>query len=192
MTLQFAVLGSGSRGNAALVCQEGGTGVLIDIGLGPRALEQRLASVQSDWSRISAVLLTHTHGDHVESATLQSMVRRGVMLYCHETHRNVLELDQGFQDLDKLGLVRHFDGQPFLAPAGSGSSRFLSFTTVRPSASGSSRSPGGGRGRSGSAIWPTAEAGRKAWRTAWPMSTSWASNSITMWPCRKPPAGPRL
>ena len=118
MTLQFAVLGSGSRGNSALVSHEGGTGLLIDIGLGPRALEQRLASVQSNWSRISAVLLTHTHGDHVESATLQAMVRRGVMLYCHETHRDVLELDQGFQDLDRLGLVRHFDGQPFLAPSG--------------------------------------------------------------------------
>ena len=60
MTLQFAVLGSGSRGNSALVSHEGGTGLLIDIGLGPRALEQRLASVQSNWSRISAVLLTHT------------------------------------------------------------------------------------------------------------------------------------
>ncbi len=118
MTLQFAVLGSGSRGNSALICHEGGTGLLIDIGLGPRTLDQRLASVQSAWSRISAVLLTHTHGDHIDSATLQLMVRRGVLLYCHETHRDALELDQGFQDLHRLGLVRHYDGQPFLAPSG--------------------------------------------------------------------------
>ena len=78
MTLQFAVLGSGSRGNSALVCHDGGTGLLIDIGLGPRVIDQRLASVQSDWSRISAVVLTHTHGDHIDSATLQVMVRRGI------------------------------------------------------------------------------------------------------------------
>ncbi len=118
MTLQFAVLGSGSRGNSALVCHDGGTGLLIDIGLGPRALDQRLASVQSDWSRISAILLTHTHGDHIDTATLQLMIRRGIVLYCHEAHRDALEVDQGFQDLDRLGLVRHYDGQPFLAPSG--------------------------------------------------------------------------
>jgi phosphoribosyl 1,2-cyclic phosphodiesterase len=118
MTLQFAVLGSGSRGNSALVCHDGGAGLLIDIGLGPRVLDQRLASVQSDWSRISAVVLTHTHGDHIDSATLQVMVRRSIMLYCHEAHREALETDQGFQDLDRLGLVRHYDGQPFLAPSG--------------------------------------------------------------------------
>ncbi len=118
MTLQFAVLASGSRGNSALVCQDGGAGLLIDIGLGPRALDQRLSSVSSDWSRISAVVLTHTHGDHVESATLQHLARRSVVLYCHESHRDVLEADQGFCDLDRLGLVRHYDGQPFLAPGG--------------------------------------------------------------------------
>lgn len=118
MTLQFAVLGSGSRGNSALVCQDGGTGLLIDIGLGPRVLDQRLASVHSDWSRISAVVLTHTHGDHIDPATLQVMGRRAIVLYCHEAHRESLEIDQGFQDLDRLGLVRHYDGQPFLAPSG--------------------------------------------------------------------------
>ena len=118
LRFQFAMLGSGSRGNSALICQEGGAGLLIDIGLGPRVLDQRLASVGADWSRITAVLLTHTHGDHVDSATLGMMVRRRVVLYCHESHRNHLEADQGFQDLDRMGLVRHYDGQPFLAPSG--------------------------------------------------------------------------
>ncbi len=118
MTLQFAVLGSGSRGNSALVCHDGGTGLLIDIGLGPRALDQRLASVKSDWSRINAVIVTHTHGDHIDSATLQLIGRRGILLYCHEAHRDILEIDQGFHDLDQLGLVRHYDDQPFLAPCG--------------------------------------------------------------------------
>ena len=40
------------------------------------------------------------------------------MLYCHESAPRHLEVDQGFQDLDRLGLVRHYDGQPFLAPSG--------------------------------------------------------------------------
>ena len=118
MTFQFAVLGSGSRGNSSLIRHEGGAGLLIDIGLGPKVMDQRLQSVGADWSRITAVLLTHTHGDHVESASLQMMVRRGILLYCHEAHRIELEADAGFQELDRRGLVHHYDGQPFLAPSG--------------------------------------------------------------------------
>ena len=118
MALQFAVLGSGSRGNSTLIGHEGGPGLLIDIGLGPRALGQRLESVGSDWSQVTAVFLTHTHGDHVESATLAELGRRKVLLYCHETHREMLEADQGFVELDQMGLVRQYDGQPLLAPSG--------------------------------------------------------------------------
>ena len=92
--------------------------MLIDVGLGPRAIDQRLQSVGSDWSRIAAVVLTHTHGDHVESSTLQTMVKRGIALHCHESHRDVLDADAGFQELERLDLVRIYDGQPFLAPGG--------------------------------------------------------------------------
>jgi phosphoribosyl 1,2-cyclic phosphodiesterase len=91
---------------------------LIDIGLGPRVLAERLKSVGSDWSQISAVALTHTHGDHIDSASMQTLVKQGIVLYCHEAHRQLLETDAGFQELDRLELVRHYDGQPFLAPCG--------------------------------------------------------------------------
>jgi phosphoribosyl 1,2-cyclic phosphodiesterase len=101
-----------------LVYDEGGAGLLIDIGLGPKTLEQRLQSVGADWSRITAALLTHTHSDHVDSATLQVMARRAIVLYCHEAHREILEADQGFQDLDRLALIRHYDARPFLARSG--------------------------------------------------------------------------
>ena len=46
MSVQFAVLASGSRGNATLV-RSGGAGLLIDLGIGPRALAERLESVGS-------------------------------------------------------------------------------------------------------------------------------------------------
>ena len=118
MTFQFAILGSGSRGNSALVCQEGGAGLLIDVGMGPRVLRERLASVGSDWSRISAVVLTHTHGDHIDSATLSMMTRMGIPLYCHEGHGQALESNENYGDLQSHGLVRHYDGGPFLAPCG--------------------------------------------------------------------------
>jgi phosphoribosyl 1,2-cyclic phosphodiesterase len=118
MTLQFAVLGSGSRGNSTLVCEENGGGLLIDVGMGPRTLDQRLASVGSDWSRVRAVVLTHTHGDHLDATCLPSLERHGIALYCHEAHRADLSGDPSFERLEGRGLVRHYDGSPFLAPCG--------------------------------------------------------------------------
>lgn len=119
MSVQFAVLASGSRGNATLV-RSGGAGLLIDLGIGPRALESRLASVGSGWDHLAAAVLTHTHGDHVEENTLQALARRKVPLYCHEGHRPALARRAGFAELDAAGLVRAYDDRPFLTPAGHG------------------------------------------------------------------------
>ena len=156
MTLQFAVLGSGSRGNSALVCHDGGTGLLIDIGLGPRALDQRLASVQSDWSRISAVLLTHTHGDHIDSATLQLMIDAGLCSIATRPTATLSRSTRGFKISTGWAWCGTTTASPSWPPAAFGSNQFPCSMTDRRSASGSRRSPGGGRGPSAWATWPTA------------------------------------
>ena len=117
MSVQFAMLASGSGGNSALI-QAGGAGLLIDVGLGPRALAARLESVGSGWDRVGAAILTHTHGDHVHPNTLQAMARKGVALYCHEGHRATLGRHEGFADLGGAGSIRTYDERPFLAPNG--------------------------------------------------------------------------
>ena len=115
MAVQFAVLASGSRGNATLI-RSGGAGLLIDLGLGPRALAERLGSVGSSLDQVSAVLLTHTHGDHLDQGTINAMAKRKIILYCHEGHRRVLSRFAGFEKLESFGLVRHYGEAPFLAP----------------------------------------------------------------------------
>ena len=122
MPIQFAVLASGSRGNAALV-RAGLAGLLIDFGLGPRTLSARLGGVGASLDHVDSALLTHTHGDHVHPNTLSLFAERKVTLYCHEGHRPNLLGRPGFRDLDALGLVRHYDDRPFLSRAGCGSSR---------------------------------------------------------------------
>jgi phosphoribosyl 1,2-cyclic phosphodiesterase len=117
MSVQFAVLASGSRGNATLI-QAGGVGILLDLGIGPRALAQRLESVGSSWERIAAALLTHTHGDHIDDATLHAMARRKVSLYCHEGHRAGLGPLAGYRALEASDLVRCYGDAPFLTPTG--------------------------------------------------------------------------
>ena len=61
--MRFAVLGSGSGGNAAVVdCS--GVRLLIDAGLSAKQLLLRLAEVGIDPASLDAILLTHEHGDH--------------------------------------------------------------------------------------------------------------------------------
>jgi phosphoribosyl 1,2-cyclic phosphodiesterase len=64
---RFRVLGSGSSGNATLV-EGGGTRILIDAGLGPRELAERLQSAGVDPASLDLVLLSHEHGDHARGA----------------------------------------------------------------------------------------------------------------------------
>jgi len=76
--LRFRVLGSGSDGNATLV-EGGGVRILLDAGLGPRQLAERLLSAGVDPASLDAVLVSHEHGDHARGAAAFSR-RWGVPL----------------------------------------------------------------------------------------------------------------
>src|SRR5918911_2616442 len=61
--MRFTVLGSGSTGNAALICA-GSTSVLVDAGLSAREIVRRLALVGCDAAALDGVIITHEHSDH--------------------------------------------------------------------------------------------------------------------------------
>ncbi len=65
--MRIAILGSGSRGNAIAFTTDGAA-LLVDAGFGMRALARRARAVGVDLTRLSAVLLTHEHGDHARGA----------------------------------------------------------------------------------------------------------------------------
>ena len=62
--MQFASLGSGSRGNSTLI-ETDGTAILVDCGFSMRETERRLQRLSRDIQQVSAILVTHEHGDHV-------------------------------------------------------------------------------------------------------------------------------
>lgn len=69
--LRFKSLGSGSAGNATVV--EGSSGhqitrLLVDCGMGLKALDARLARAGLAASQIDAIFITHEHGDHIGCA----------------------------------------------------------------------------------------------------------------------------
>jgi phosphoribosyl 1,2-cyclic phosphodiesterase len=62
--MRVTILASGSRGNATLV-EAGGTRVLVDAGIGPRCVEERMRAVFGRVVDLDGILVTHPHGDHV-------------------------------------------------------------------------------------------------------------------------------
>ncbi|MBI3406857.1 MAG: MBL fold metallo-hydrolase [Planctomycetes bacterium] len=104
--MRFHVLGSGSAGNASLLTA-GGFGVLIDLGFGPRALDQRLDAVGASWQHVHAAVLTHIHNDHWNEHAFRCLVRMRVPLYCHPVHvESLRRQSESFQQLLDAGLVR--------------------------------------------------------------------------------------
>src|SRR5437764_4721055 len=61
--MRLTVLGSGSTGNAVLICA-GQTRVLVDAGLSAKETARRLALVGEDVTGLDGVVITHEHGDH--------------------------------------------------------------------------------------------------------------------------------
>lgn len=65
MTLRFASLGSGSRGNSALV-EFGSTVLMVDCGLPRKVVEERLQVLGRHPRDVTAILVTHEHTDHAQ------------------------------------------------------------------------------------------------------------------------------
>lgn len=89
--MQVVVLGSGSKGNCLLVrCGESST--LVDAGLGPRTLRERLSEARLGPRAIDHVIVTHGHLDHSRSAGTTAR-REDATVHCApslHSHRGVL------------------------------------------------------------------------------------------------------
>lgn len=118
MTVRFTVLASGSAGNASVVQTSGGA-ILLDGGLQPRALLERLASQNLTAHSIRAMLLTHTHGDHWNDSLLGWLADGERLLYCHPSHHTKLSRSAHFRRLLDANLVREYEAEKGLdLPAG--------------------------------------------------------------------------
>ncbi len=88
--LEFAVLGSGSAGNSAVLCL-GQTRILIDAGLSAKQLCLRLEKVGIDPDSIDAAVLTHEHSDHVRGLDVFCRKRKLEVYACSHTSALVRE-----------------------------------------------------------------------------------------------------
>jgi phosphoribosyl 1,2-cyclic phosphodiesterase len=103
----LAVLGSGSSGNATFV-EAGDTRILVDAGFSGRDLERRLRALEISPESISAVVITHDHGDHTRGMGVISR-RHAIPLHVTATTRRACQnLLRGVEQ------TRRYDpGRPF-------------------------------------------------------------------------------
>ena len=89
--LRFASLASGSGGNC-LVAESGRTRVLVDCGLNLTDAERRLARAGLQPCDISAILVTHEHGDH-GGGVFDFAAAHGVAVYLTYGTRAAMEAE---------------------------------------------------------------------------------------------------
>ncbi len=99
MTLRFASIGSGSKGNC-LVAEAGNTRVLLDCGLSPRETERRLARIGLTPADMSGILVTHEHDDHAGHAYTFAAQHRLPVWLTHGTQVALAESGKVPGDVD--------------------------------------------------------------------------------------------
>jgi len=115
--VRMTVLASGSRGNTAILSSSG-TSILIDAGISCRETLRRMHRAGEDPSKLSAIVITHEHQDHISGlAVLARRLKIPVYITGH-THQAwqrwvrgpATRQSQRYEDDDKAHLDRceHF------------------------------------------------------------------------------------
>ncbi len=104
--VSFRLLGSGSSGNTTLV-SDGDTHILVDVGLSGRETAKRLRECGLEPEKISAIVISHEHGDHC----------RGVQPFAKDLDIPVFMTDEAYSNsgmsLDLRKRQRIYSGERF-------------------------------------------------------------------------------
>lgn len=102
--MYFCSLASGSSGNCQYIASET-TGILLDAGLSGKYIANGLEHINANVENITALFITHEHGDHVKSAGIL-MRKFGVTLYITEETFMSIEPKLGKYNKDKVILIK--------------------------------------------------------------------------------------
>jgi len=100
--MRCTVLASGSKGNCAIIEGSSAT-LLIDAGLSAKELFRRMTEAGLDPAAISAILVTHEHGDHVRGLDVTA---RKLDVPVHATEGTLHDFLE-YRKLSKKPLVHH-------------------------------------------------------------------------------------
>ena len=89
--VQLTILASGSSGNCAYL-ETDDARLLIDAGLSARQIRQRLLGIGRTPEKLSGILITHEHADHIQGlGVLASKLQ--IPVYCNRLTKEAIELE---------------------------------------------------------------------------------------------------
>jgi phosphoribosyl 1,2-cyclic phosphodiesterase len=101
MAVSFSVLASGSTGNAFYI-ESDHTKILVDAGLSGKRLDHLFSEIGADPSRLSAILVTHEHSDHIKGLGIFAR-KYNLPIYANDKTWKAME-----KQLGKLTQDQHF------------------------------------------------------------------------------------
>jgi phosphoribosyl 1,2-cyclic phosphodiesterase len=93
MAIHFSVLASGSTGNAFYVETED-QAFLVDAGFSGKQMETLFASIGRDMSKLSGILVTHEHSDHIKGLGVVARKHK-LPIYANENTWKAMERSIG-------------------------------------------------------------------------------------------------
>ena len=126
--MEVSVIASGSNGNCCLI-QKKDVSILIDAGKSGRELEQRMDRLGKSVENIDAIVLTHSHQDHVTGAGVLSR-RYGIPVYMtKEVYNHVIgrigDVDMKFFPANKQFKIKGLSIRPIRTSHSVSSSGFV-------------------------------------------------------------------
>ena len=109
--MRLHVLGSGSKGNCAIV-EADDAALMIDCGLTRNAVRERMDAVGFDSSKIRGLLVTHEHADHVKGigVNLRGLGVEGELpIYCTAGTRGNVQYLSDYGNIVTIGAGDGFD-----------------------------------------------------------------------------------
>lgn len=95
--MQFSVLASGSKGNVTFVSSSHAK-ILVDVGMTTSYVEKSLQNIGVHPSEIGAILLTHTHVDHIH----------GLKVFLKKYHPILFVTEKMLEDLQEQMVIPHY------------------------------------------------------------------------------------
>jgi phosphoribosyl 1,2-cyclic phosphodiesterase len=82
-----AIVRSG-KSNSSIIMDKANL-ILVDCGAGPKVLEKSLSDINMTIERITGAVITHSHSDHMNEATLRKLAANGVPIYCNDEVKKI-------------------------------------------------------------------------------------------------------
>lgn len=104
--MEISVLSSGSKGNSTLV-KVNNTKILIDLGVTKSYVETKLKEIEVEPSEITAILITHTHVDHIQGLKVFLKKYKPLVYVTNELLKllNEYELDANYKLYDGIKTI---------------------------------------------------------------------------------------